>query len=175
MKFNEDKLDIDKLKNVSSNLSNLKSKVVKLDFDKLVPVPVGLCKQSDVVKNYVVENDVYHARIKNIEDKIPDCSNLATNTTINGKIYEVKSEVPNITNLATNVPLNAKIFEIKGKIPNTTHLVITIALTAVGKEILDVSNLVKKLTITQKLVKLKVKLLLIMIMINILVLKNFIN
>ena len=37
------------------------------------------------------------------------------------------------------------------------------------------SNLVKKLTITQKLVKLKIKSLLIMIMINILLLKNLIG
>ena len=44
------KLDIDKLKNVPTNLSNLKSKVDKLDVDKLVPVPVDLSKLSDVVK-----------------------------------------------------------------------------------------------------------------------------
>ena len=36
LKFNVDKLDIDKLKNVSTNLNNLKSKVDKLDVDKLV-------------------------------------------------------------------------------------------------------------------------------------------
>ena len=40
-----DKLDIDKFKNVPTNLSNLKSKV-----DKLVPLPVDLSKLSDVVK-----------------------------------------------------------------------------------------------------------------------------
>ena len=34
---NADKLDIDKLKNVPRNLSNLKSKIDKLDVDKLVP------------------------------------------------------------------------------------------------------------------------------------------
>ena len=33
LKCNVDKLDIDKLKNVPSNLSNLKSKVDKLDVD----------------------------------------------------------------------------------------------------------------------------------------------
>ena len=35
-KFDVDKLDINKLKNVSSNLSNLKTKVEELDFNKLV-------------------------------------------------------------------------------------------------------------------------------------------
>ena len=40
---------------------------------------------------------------------------------------------------------------------------------------IDTSNLVKKLTMTQALVKLKKKKLLIMIMLNILLLKNLIN
>ena len=63
---NVDKLDIDKLKNVPSGLSNLKRKVDKLDVDKLVPVPVDLSKLSDVVKNDVVKKDVYNAKIKKI-------------------------------------------------------------------------------------------------------------
>ena len=50
LKSDVDKLDIDKLKNVPTNLSNMLSKVDKLDFDKLVPVPVDLSKLSDVVK-----------------------------------------------------------------------------------------------------------------------------
>ena len=63
LKSNVDKLDIDKLKNVPTNLSNLKSKVDKLDVDKLVPVPVNLSKLNDVVKDDVVKNDVYDAKI----------------------------------------------------------------------------------------------------------------
>ena len=51
LKSNVDQLDIDKLKNVPSNLKNLKSKADQLDVDKLVPVPVDLSKLSDVVKN----------------------------------------------------------------------------------------------------------------------------
>ena len=60
------KSDVDKnqisinLKNVSTNLNNLKSKVDKFDVDKLLPVPV------DVVKNDVVKKDLYNANIKNI-------------------------------------------------------------------------------------------------------------
>ena len=50
-----DKLDIDQLKNVSTNLSNLKSEVDKLDVGKLLPAPVDLGTLSDVVKNYVVK------------------------------------------------------------------------------------------------------------------------
>ena len=64
------KLDIDKLKNVPSSLSNLESKVDKLDVDKLVAVPVDLSQLTDAVKNDVNKNDVYNAKIKDIEDNI---------------------------------------------------------------------------------------------------------
>ena len=42
-----------------------------------------------LVKN-VVKKDAYNAKIKNIELKIPDITNFATNTTLNAKINEVK-------------------------------------------------------------------------------------
>ena len=42
LKSNVDKLNNDLLKNVPTNLSNLKSKVGKLDVDKLVPASVDL-------------------------------------------------------------------------------------------------------------------------------------
>ena len=89
LKFNADKLDIDKLKNAPTNLSNLINKVDKLDVDKLVPVPVDLCKLSEAVKNDVVKRDVFNVNIKNIEDKIPDITNLAIKTTFIANIKEV--------------------------------------------------------------------------------------
>ena len=70
----------------------MKSKVDKLDFDKLVPVPVDLSKLSRTVKNDTVKKDVYNAKIKNIEDKILDITNLATNTTLNAEIMELKKK-----------------------------------------------------------------------------------
>ena len=45
-----------KLKNVPTNLSNLKSKVDKLDVDYLVPIPADLSKLSDVVKKCISKN-----------------------------------------------------------------------------------------------------------------------
>ena len=42
-----------------------------------------------MLKN-VVKKDVYNAKIKNIEDKIPDITNLTTNTTLYAKINEAK-------------------------------------------------------------------------------------
>ena len=138
-----DKLDIDQLKNVLTNLSNLKSKVDKLDVNNLVPVSVDLNKVSDIVKNYVVKKDVYNTKIKNIEDKIPDITNWATNITLNAKMYEVKGEISSITNLATTTFLNGKNSEVKNKIPSITNLT-TAVLTTVEDKIPNFINLVKK-------------------------------
>ena len=63
----------------------------------------------------------YNAKIKSIEDKIPDISNLATKTILNTKINEVKNNIPSIAGLPT-----------------------TSALTAVENKVLIVTNLVKK-------------------------------
>ena len=86
LKSDVNKLDIDKFKNVPTNVISLKSKEDKLDVGKLVSVPINLRKLSDVVKNDVVKKDEYNAKIKNIEDKIADIANLAANTTLNVKI-----------------------------------------------------------------------------------------
>ena len=92
----------------------MESKVEKSDVDKLVPVPADLSKLSDVVKNYVVKKEVYNAQIKDIEDKTPDITNLAINTTLNAEINEIKNKIPNITNLANNTALTA----VENKIPD---------------------------------------------------------
>ena len=119
LKYNVDKLDIDKLKNVPTNLNNLKNKVDKFDVDKLVPAPVDLSKLSDVVKHNVVKKDVYNVKIKNIEHKIANINNLATKTTLNAKINEVKDEIPIIKNLATN----ACLVTAENRSPNVSNLV----------------------------------------------------
>ena len=89
------------------------------------------------------KKDVYNAKIKNIEDKIPD--NLATNASLNAKVNKVKGEIPNITNLTTDASLNAKITEVKGEIANITNLASTTAFTTVENKIPSVTNLVKKI------------------------------
>ena len=66
------------MKNVPTNLRNLKSKVNRLDVDKLVPVPVDLSKLSELRDVNDVKIDVYNAEIKSIEDEIPDITNLTT-------------------------------------------------------------------------------------------------
>ena len=154
LKTEVDKLDIDKLKSSATNLSNLKSNVDKLDIAKLETTPFDLSKLSNVVKNDVGKSNEYNAKIKNIEDKIPDVTNLSTKTILNTKINQakIKAEIPSISGLAT-----------------------TSASTAVENKIPNVGNLVKKnLTLTQKLMKLK-KQLLTIFMKNTLLLQNLIS
>ena len=68
--------------------------VDKLDVNKLVPVSVDLSKLRDAVINDVaIKKDVYNAKIKDIEDEIPDITNLAINTNLNAKLNEVKDLV----------------------------------------------------------------------------------
>ena len=66
----------------------------------------------------LLKKSVCNVKIRNIEDKVPDINNLASNNTLNSKIIEVKKKIPSITNLATT----------------------TTALTAVENKILDHSK-----------------------------------
>ena len=115
----------------------MKSKVDKLDADKLVPLPVDLSILSDAVTNDGVKR-MYIMLIKSIEDKVPDITKLATKTISNAEINEVKGEIPNITNLTTTSGLiiidmkvtsisnfvkksNTKINEVEKKITDDNH------------------------------------------------------
>ena len=62
---------------------------------------------------------IYNVKIKNIEDKIPNITNLATKTTLNAKINEVKGEISSIMNLGTKASLTA----VENKIPSVSNLV----------------------------------------------------
>ena len=119
LKTEVDKLDIDKLKSLPNNLSNLKNKVDELDIDKLKPVPADLSKLSNVVKNEVLKKTEFNAKIKNIEDKITDITNLDTKTILNTNINEVKTEIPRLSGLATASSLTA----VENKMPNVSNLV----------------------------------------------------
>ena len=160
LKTEVDELDINELRSLSNNLSILRTKVDKLDIDKLAPVPTDLSKLSDVVKNEVVKKTEYDAKIKNIEDKIPDISNLATKSNLNTRINEVKNEIPSITDLATTYALTA----VKNKIPSISNLVkktdydtkigeIENRMISLNRKI--VSNKTKDITIENELKKLK--------------------
>ena len=107
------------MKNVPTNLSNLENEVDQLNVDILVPVPLVLSKLSEVIKSYIVNDGLYNVKIKNIEDKIPYITNLATNTTRNAKINEVENKIPSSTNLGITDPHTA----VENKIPDVSNLV----------------------------------------------------
>ena len=118
LKSDVDRLDIDKLYNVSTNLSDLKGKVDELDVDKLVPAFLDLSKQSDVVKRMLLKTNVYNVKIRNIEDKITGITKLATNAFLNAKTNEFEGKVPSIANLAATATLTT----VENKIPNVNDL-----------------------------------------------------
>ena len=96
---------------LKTNLANLKTEVDKLDVDKLVPVPTDLSKLSNVVKNDVIKKTVYNTKITEIENKTPDISNLATKAALN----TVKNKIPDTSSLVKKNDYNTKITEIEGK------------------------------------------------------------
>ena len=57
---------------LKTNLANLKTEVDKLDINKLVPVPTDLSKLRNVVKNDVIKKTDFNAKITEIKNKIPD-------------------------------------------------------------------------------------------------------
>ena len=85
LKTEVDQLNIDNLKSLPNKLINLKSKVDKLNIDELarISISVDLSKLSNVVKIEDVKKTEYNIKIKNIEDKIPDITNLATKNILN--------------------------------------------------------------------------------------------
>ena len=52
---------------LKTNLANLKTEVDKLDIEKLVPVPTDLSKLSNVVKNDVVKKTVYDKLVAKVK------------------------------------------------------------------------------------------------------------
>ena len=106
------------------------------NVDKLVRVAVDLSKLSDAIKNCVVKKEVYNAKIKNIEDIIPDIKNVRANTDLDDKINEVNNEIPNITNLTTTTALTA----VEDKIPNVSNLVIKTYYNTKMSETTDCDN-----------------------------------
>ena len=65
--------------------------------------------------------NAFKVKIKNVEGKIPDITNLATNTTFNVEINQVKNKIPNIRNLATTTVLTAE----KNKKPDQNKYITT--------------------------------------------------
>ena len=134
-----------------TNLAALKSEVDKIDVDKLKTVPTDLAKLSNVVKNDVVKKTDYNTEVTSIQNEIAgvtkntidnladitklkavDTSNFVLKTklasdvtTLEKKIDTVDKKIPDISGLATKTSLssylqtatfNSKVTEVENKI-----------------------------------------------------------
>ena len=79
---------------LKTNLANLKTEVDKLDIDKLVPVPTDLSKLSSVVKNDVVKKDVCDKLVAKVNNIDANDFVLKTDKT------ELENKIPNVTDFA---------------------------------------------------------------------------
>ena len=146
---------------LKTNLSSLKTEFDKLDIDKLAPIPNDLSKLRNVVKNDVNKKIVYNklvAKVDNVnikdfvlktkystdktelENKIPDTSNLVKKSDYNTKITELENKIPDISNLATKAALAT----VENKIPNISNLATKTLVNNVEDKIPNINNLVQK-------------------------------
>ena len=86
---------------LKTNLADLKTKVDKLDIDKLAPVPVDLRKLSDVVKNDVVKKDVYNKLVAKVDNI--DTSGFVLKTKYNTDKSELENKIPDTSDLVKKI------------------------------------------------------------------------
>ena len=79
-----------------TNLAALKTKVDKIDIDKLKTVPNDLAKLSNAVKNDVVKKTDFNAH-----DYVKKTKFSADTNALDNKIDKVDKKIPDFTNLAT--------------------------------------------------------------------------
>ena len=106
---------------LKSNLVGLKTKVEKLDIDKLAPVPFDLSKLSDVVKNDVVKKTVYDKLVAKVNSI--DTSAFVLKSKYDTNKSEIENKILNTSDLVKKAVYNTKITEIEGKIPDVSSLV----------------------------------------------------
>ena len=102
---------------LKTNLANSKTKVDKLNVDKLATVPVDLSKLNNVVKKDVVKKTVYDKLVVKVDNI--DTSGLVKKTDYNTKITEIEDKIPDSSDLATKTALTT----VENKIPSITGLV----------------------------------------------------
>ena len=98
---------------LKTNLANLKTEVDKLDINKLVPVRTDLSKLSNVVKNDAVKKTVYDklvAKVNNI-----DTSGFVLKTNYDTDKSELENKIPDTSDLVKKTDYNTKIPAIEAK------------------------------------------------------------
>ena len=78
---------------LKTNLSNLKTEVDKLDIDKLGPVPTDLSKLSNVVKNDVVKKAAYNKLVAKVANV--DTNDFELKTKYDTDKAELEKKIPN--------------------------------------------------------------------------------
>ena len=116
---------------LKTNLTDLKTEVDKLDIDRVAPVLTDLSKLSNVVKNDV-KKTVYDKLVAKVDDIDTNDFVLKTNNTDKtelenkipvtdfvkkSKLTELENKIPDISNLATKTALTT----VENKIPNVSN------------------------------------------------------
>ena len=114
---------------LKTSLASLKTEVDKLDIDKLAQVSVDLSKLSDIVKIDVAKKAMYDklaAKVNNIDTSgfVLKAKYQTDKTELEKKITDVtdfvkKTKIPDVSSLATKNALTA----VENKIPNVNTLV----------------------------------------------------
>ena len=136
--------------------ANLKTEVDKLDIDKLKPLPTDLSKLSNVVKNDVVKKADYNKLVTKVDNI--DTSGFVLKTKYDTDKLELENKIPDTSGLVKKTEYNTKITEIEGKIPDVSSLATKTALTTVENKISNVNGLVKKTDYDTKISELEKKL-----------------
>ena len=89
---------------LKTNLATLKTKVDKLDIDKLVPVSTDQGKLSNVIKNEVVKRTVYYKLATKVNSI--DASDFVLKTKYNSEKTELENEIPNVTDFVKKSKTN---------------------------------------------------------------------
>ena len=126
-----------------------------------------MSKLSDAVKNAIFKKTVYDKLVAKVNNL--DTSNFVLKTKCKTDKTELEKKFPNVTDFVKEV----KLTELENKIPDISNLATKNALTAVEIKYLMLVVLLKKQTITRKLLILKINLI-IVIIINIFLLKSLI-
>ena len=137
---------------LKTNLANLKTEVDKLDIDKLVSVSTNLSKLSNAVKNDIVKKDVYDKLVTKVNNI--DTNDFMLKTNYNIDKTELEYKIPYVTDFVKK----AKLTELEKKIPDITNLATKTALTTIENKIPDVSNLVEKTDYNNKVTEIEIKL-----------------
>ena len=141
---------------LKANLDNLKTEADKLDISKLTPVPNGLAKFSNAVKNDVVKWTEYDKLITKVDNinATGDAAKTKYHTDksdLEIKISDAEKKIPSTSAFVKKTGYNSKITALQSKIPSISGLATKSAFTTVENKIPDVSSVGTKANCNIKL------------------------